>query len=135
MLGNKTYIKPFKLSQILPKDVDEFFRYEGSMTYPDCNQNTIWTVFKVSQIIPITCNVCERHWIFSFQNYVKMSRKQLKNFFKLATNENSNSGQNLINNYRPVQILNNRTIFYADLKLDCDNHGWKESQGCEIYFK
>ena len=46
--GNKTYIKPFKLSQILPKDVDEFFRYEGSMTYPDCNQNTIWTVFKVS---------------------------------------------------------------------------------------
>lgn len=46
--GNKTYIKPFKLSQILPKDVDEFFRYEGSMTYPDCHQNTIWTVFKVS---------------------------------------------------------------------------------------
>jgi len=112
--GNKTYIKPFKLSQILPKDVDEFFRYEGSMTYPDCHQNTIWTVFK---------------------NYVKMSKKQLKHFFKLATNENSTPGQNLINNYRPVQILNNRTIFYADLKLDCDDHGWKQTQGCEIYFK
>ena len=40
------------------------------------------------------------------------------------TNKNFNSGQNLINNYRPVQILNNRTIFYADLKLDCDEVEW-----------
>ena len=46
--GQKTYIKPFPLAKLLPRDVDEFFRYEGSMTYPDCNQNTIWTVFKVS---------------------------------------------------------------------------------------
>ena len=59
-------------------------------------------------------------FLIGFQNYVKMSKKQLKHFFKLATNENSTPGQNLINNYRPVQILHNRTIFYADLKLDCD---------------
>ena len=45
--GQKTYIKPFPLAKLLPRDVDEFFRYDGSMTYPDCLENSVWTVFKV----------------------------------------------------------------------------------------
>ena len=43
----------------------------------------------------------------------------------------------LIDNFRPPQPLNGRTIFYADLKLRCKHRDWTQSRvsSCNIYYK
>ena len=41
-------IKPFKLDPILPTDKTKYFRYNGSLTTPTCNEAVTWTVFKDS---------------------------------------------------------------------------------------
>ena len=43
----------------------------------------------------------------------------------------------LVNNFRHVQALNDRTIYYADLKLRCKHRDWTQSMSstCDIYYK
>ena len=45
--GEKAQIKSFPLVELLPRNTDDFFRYNGSLTTPGCNQIVLWTVFKV----------------------------------------------------------------------------------------
>jgi carbonic anhydrase len=37
----------FKLNDLLPDDVYHFWRYQGSLTTPPCDEVVIWTLFKV----------------------------------------------------------------------------------------
>lgn len=40
--------KPFKLANLLPKYTMSFYRYNGSLTMPDCSEMVSWTIFMVS---------------------------------------------------------------------------------------
>ena len=50
-----------KLNSFLPtgSQLDTFYRYEGSLTTPGCNEVVIWTVFK--NPIPITKSLVRNH--------------------------------------------------------------------------
>ena len=43
----KVEIKSFDMTKLMPHDLDEFYRYNGGLTTPTCNEVVTWTVFKV----------------------------------------------------------------------------------------
>uniref|UniRef100_A0A914C838 carbonic anhydrase n=1 Tax=Acrobeloides nanus TaxID=290746 RepID=A0A914C838_9BILA len=44
--GLKSSISNFAVQHLLPRNRNEFYRYNGSLTTPDCNQAVVWTVYK-----------------------------------------------------------------------------------------
>lgn len=51
--GKSRVIKfPISLFDLMPNNRDEYFRYIGSLTSPDCDETVIWTIF--SESVPIS---------------------------------------------------------------------------------
>ncbi|KAG7155750.1 carbonic anhydrase 2-like [Homarus americanus] len=94
---DSTTIKPFPLMEILPRSLTEFYRYQGSLTTPGCNQVVTWTVFK-------------RH--------ITVSSAQLKMFRSLKFED----GEAMQDNFRPIQPLNDREIFQGLEEEDIIKH-------------
>ncbi|CAH1372915.1 unnamed protein product [Tenebrio molitor] len=69
----------------LPRDRAGFYRYNGSLTTPNCNEGIIWTVFT---------------------NTLPISKNQIKSFATLKRDEN----RQLLKNYRSLQKLNGRRV-------------------------
>ncbi|XP_066519582.1 carbonic anhydrase 4-like [Hoplias malabaricus] len=69
-------------------DKTKYYRYNGSLTTPSCNEGVVWTVFK---------------------DTIKVSQ-DLINLFSTTLYINTKSGPLITNNFRPVQKLNNRVI-------------------------
>ena len=116
--GDVAEIKSMDMTKLMPYNLDEFYRYDGSLTTPACNEIVTWTVFK---------------------EYVKISKRQLEQFFKLTTTDGvaapSTDPIPLINNFRPPQALNGRWVYYADLKLRPHHTDWESAPYCGIYYK
>ena len=106
----EAHFSPVSLMDLLPNDVNEFWRYSGSLTTPTCDEVVIWTVFK---------------------NKVTLSKHQLEKFFHLKTED----GEDLKNNFRPVLPLNDRVVYFANLELHChadDAFDWQSCETCGI---
>merc|ERR1740124_978334 len=107
---DETHFSPISLMSLFPNDVNEFWRYQGSLTTPTCDEIVIWTVFK---------------------NKVTLSKRQIEKFFDLKTK----SGGDLEENFRPPQALNGRDVWFANLELHCPDHDendWKKIHRCNI---
>jgi len=82
--GETTTTTAFAIDSLLPKS-KEFYRYQGSLTTPQCNEAVIWTVFT--------------HPIY-------ITQTQMDAFRTLHTD----GGALLLENFRPPQPLNTRTV-------------------------
>ncbi|KAJ8956793.1 hypothetical protein NQ314_006669 [Rhamnusium bicolor] len=47
-------LEDFSVKNFLPRDLAGFYRYDGSLTTPACNEGILWTVF--TNTIPISEN-------------------------------------------------------------------------------
>lgn len=81
-----TISKPLALNDVLPENLDDFFRYEGSLTTPGSNEVVVWTVFREP---------------------VSISRAQLQAFRGLVAAD----GTPLQDNFRPLQPLHGRPMY------------------------
>uniref|UniRef100_A0A8C3UHC0 Carbonic anhydrase n=1 Tax=Catharus ustulatus TaxID=91951 RepID=A0A8C3UHC0_CATUS len=72
---------------ILPEDLGKYYRYEGSLTTPDCYEGVIWTIFE----------------------------KPLSRFAVLHFEKNSSSA--MTENFRPAQPLNGRAVLWSGASI------------------
>ncbi|KAG5669948.1 hypothetical protein PVAND_000237 [Polypedilum vanderplanki] len=86
---NVTFQDKLVLYDLLPRNKQRYFRYEGSLTTPSCGEAVIWTVFE--DAIGITIEQLER--------------------FKSVHDD---SGHELTHNYRHIQPLNSRALIYVE---------------------
>ncbi|CAG08972.1 unnamed protein product [Tetraodon nigroviridis] len=87
---NSTTLKGVSLERFTaPQEtMTRYFRYNGSLTTPDCAEAVVWTLFEKA---------------------IPLSREQLAAFSQLEFA----SGQPMVETYRPVQPLNGRQVFYS----------------------
>ncbi|XP_053175339.1 carbonic anhydrase 12 [Scomber japonicus] len=84
----------FNMRALLPARLDEYYRYDGSLTTPPCYPSVLWTLFR---------------------NHVTISRKQ---FLSLATALYSSHAQDsapvpLNGNYRKPQLADTRVVLVS----------------------
>eukprot|EP00057_Strongylocentrotus_purpuratus_P033238 XP_790702.3 PREDICTED: carbonic anhydrase 14-like [Strongylocentrotus purpuratus] len=79
----------FPIRNVLPSDLSKFYRYNGSKALPDCNEAIIWTIFK---------------------DPISISQAQLDTFRTLYGDQMNHK---IVDNYRRIQPLNGRTIYYS----------------------
>ncbi|KAM3932833.1 carbonic anhydrase 4 [Leptodactylus fuscus] len=86
--GNTTTIKNLKLKDLIPEKekLKLFYRYEGSLTTPECDETVTWTVFP---------------------EIIELSKEQINEFY---TSLKYTDGQPMIENFRPLQNPNERII-------------------------
>ncbi|KAI9563220.1 alpha-carbonic anhydrase [Daphnia sinensis] len=91
--GDETILrKPVSLFELLPKRTSTFYRYFGSVTTPACQEIVIWTIF---------------------DKPIEISEKQLNKFRSLK----DEVGDRMVDNFRPPQPVNDRTVFYRSHKV------------------
>ncbi|XP_040894665.1 carbonic anhydrase 12 [Toxotes jaculatrix] len=90
----RVQVPGFNIRALLPARLDEYYRYDGSLTTPPCYPSVLWTVFR---------------------NHVTISRKQ---FLTLATALYSSHAQDsapvpLNGNFRKPQLADSRVVLVS----------------------
>uniref|UniRef100_A0A7N9AWY3 Carbonic anhydrase n=1 Tax=Mastacembelus armatus TaxID=205130 RepID=A0A7N9AWY3_9TELE len=80
------------------ENLTKYFRYNGSLTTPNCSEAVVWTLF---------------------ENTIFLSRKQLASFSQLRY---SNGGE-MTKTFRPVQPLNGRRVYHSRGHVDLVSPG------------
>ncbi|XP_078278211.1 carbonic anhydrase 4a [Rhinoraja longicauda] len=90
-VGNTFTMKAFSLEDMVPSDdkVKAYYRYDGSLTTPTCNEAVIWTIFREP---------------------FGLSKTQLNAFPK---NLRFNQSHHMVSNFRPIQKLNGRKVYIS----------------------
>uniref|UniRef100_A0A8C4QEJ5 carbonic anhydrase n=1 Tax=Eptatretus burgeri TaxID=7764 RepID=A0A8C4QEJ5_EPTBU len=89
----KKMLSTFKLKQLLPpkENLKQFYRYDGSLTTPTCDEVVTWTVFE----LPST-----------------LSKSQLAKFLTLNVGKSTTDPPKvMVNNYRPTQKRSSRPVY------------------------
>ncbi|XP_056611991.1 carbonic anhydrase 4b [Triplophysa dalaica] len=86
--GTNATLEAVSLDMLIPSHdtLEKYFRYQGSLTTPDCSEAVVWTIFQ--QTIPL-------------------SKEQLSAFSNLRFDNRSA----MINTYRPVQPRYGREVY------------------------
>ncbi|KFP30461.1 Carbonic anhydrase 4, partial [Colius striatus] len=94
--GQKAQMEPLALSSLLPPEekLKMYYRYEGSLTTPDCHEGVIWTVFETP---------------------VELSSFQISQF-SIVHFKGKNS-TNMVENFRPAQFLNERQVYRSSASI------------------
>ncbi|ELK36227.1 Carbonic anhydrase 14, partial [Myotis davidii] len=96
--GQKTSVPPFSVRELLPPELAQFFRYNGSLTTPPCYQSVVWTVFSQK---------------------VQISAGQLEKLQETLLSREREPAQVLEQTYRVPQPLNQRKVLASFNQGDC----------------
>ncbi|NXM53525.1 CAH4 anhydrase, partial [Illadopsis cleaveri] len=90
--GESAEVDALPLSSLIPpeEDLGRYYRYNGSLTSPDCHEGVIWTVF---------------------EKPVELSLAQLSQF--AALHFDGKNSTPMTENFRPVQPLNGRQVLWS----------------------
>ncbi|NXC05090.1 CAH4 anhydrase, partial [Orthonyx spaldingii] len=90
--GLSAQIDPLPLSSLLPpeEDLGKYYRYEGSLTTPDCHEGVIWTIF---------------------EKPIELSPAQLSQF--AALHFDGKNSTPMTENFRPAQPLQGREVLWS----------------------
>ncbi|NXF18411.1 CAH4 anhydrase, partial [Rhodinocichla rosea] len=94
--GGSAKVDPLPLSSLLPpeEDLERYYRYQGSLTTPDCYQGVIWTIF---------------------EKPVQLSLTQLSQF--AALHFDGKNSTPMMENFRPAQPLNSRKVLWSGASM------------------
>ncbi|CAH6921962.1 carbonic anhydrase 14 [Phodopus roborovskii] len=94
--GQTTSVPPFSVRELFPQQLEQFFRYNGSLTTPPCHQSVLWTVFN---------------------RKAQISMGQLEKLQGTLFSTEEEPSEPLVQNYRAPQPLNQRTIVASFIQV------------------
>ncbi|NXY20876.1 CAH4 anhydrase, partial [Atrichornis clamosus] len=94
--GQSAQMDPLPLSSLLPpeEDLGRYYRYEGSLTTPDCHEGVIWTIF---------------------EKPIELSLLQLSQF--AVVHFDGKNSTPMAENFRPAQPLHERKVFWSGASI------------------
>ncbi|NXK65780.1 CAH4 anhydrase, partial [Sylvietta virens] len=94
--GQSAQVDALPLSSLLPpeEDLGRYYRYEGSLTSPDCYEGVTWTIF---------------------EKPVELSLPQLSQF--AALHFDGKNSTPMMENFRPAQPLNGRKVLWSGASI------------------
>jgi len=104
-VGDPRQLSNFSPKSFLPRDKAGYYRYQGSLTTPGCNEGVIWTIF--THTLPISKRQVLQALALSCTQTDEQFNLQVKIFEALQTEEQVP----LTKNYRSLQPLNGRTLY------------------------